>query len=448
MGPLQRQRLRSFLAGSLWLVPFGAMLIALPAGRAVFLIDSATQWRLLDFEANGASAVVGTLSAAMFTFVVFVFSFAMLTVQIASAQLSPRIIAFAFRNRGARLGLGLFVFSMTFSLATAARIGERVPQLMVLVTLVLSVSSVATFLYLGDNLVRRLRPVAVATAFGRLGIAVIEDVYPDLLTPGEEPAARRDTPPPGDATRTVRMPYDSAVLLALDAGALVDLAKRADASIEIVPQVGDFVPCDEPLFRIQERGARVDDAALLRSVLFGSERTLEQDPLFVFRILVDIAEKALSPAINDPTTAVLVIDQLHMLLRRAGWRRLADGSVCDETGALRLSYRTPQWADFVALAVSEIRLAGAASLQVVRRLRLMLANLIATLPPDRSKALSTELELLDAAVARSFLDAEDRACGAVADSQGIGSPRGDESAGAGRQSAIRDPTSSTPPGRG
>ena len=101
---------------------------------------------------------------------------------------------------------------------------------------------------------------------------------------------------------------------------LVFLAQRADCVIEMVPQVGDFVEAEQPLFRIFGDGALPPEAALHQSVAVGPERTLEQDPAFAFRIMVDIASKGLSPAINDPTTAVLAIDQIQYLLRQLGSR--------------------------------------------------------------------------------------------------------------------------------
>src|SRR5262249_58747125 len=103
----------------------------------------------------------------------------------------------------------------------------------------------------------------------------------------------------------------------------------------------------------------------------GQERTLEQDPTFAFRIIVDIACKGLSPAINDPTTAVLALDQIHHLLRDVGLRRLDDERVRDKTGRLRLLYRTPDWEDFVKLAVTEIRPFLGASIHVALRFRAM-----------------------------------------------------------------------------
>ena len=123
----------------------------------------------------------------------------------------------------------------------------------------------------------------------------------------------------------------------------------------------------------------VDDEALRDCVIFGSERTMEQDPLFAFRILVDIAIKALSAAINDPTTAVLAIDQLHRLLRSAGRRNLRTDSILGPAGTLRVIFRTPDWDDFIHLAFAEIRFYGASNIQIARRLRAMIINLANTL---------------------------------------------------------------------
>jgi uncharacterized membrane protein len=151
---------------------------------------------------------------------------------------------------------------------------------------------------------------------------------------------------------------------------------------------------------------------------------MEQDPAFAFRIIVDVAEKALSPAINDPTTGVLAIDQLQCLLQEVGERDLSTGTVCDREGRVRLVYRTPDWQDFILLAVSEIRQYGAESIQIMRRLRRMLEYLIAHLPPSRARCLQEQLDLLHASVEKSFLDPRERIEAEIADSQGLGGAMG------------------------
>ena len=129
--------------------------------------------------------------------------------------------------------------------------------------------------------------------------------------------------------RTILHRGRSAVILAVNLPRLIEEAKKANGVIEFAPQVGDFVGAGEPLFLLHGGAAAIDDELLRECVIFGSERTMEQDPLFAIRILVDIAIKALSAAINDPTTAVLAIDQLHRLLRSAGRRNLRTDSILD-----------------------------------------------------------------------------------------------------------------------
>ena len=145
--------------------------------------------------------------------------------------------------------------------------------------------------------------------------------------------------------------------------------------------------------------------------------------------MVDIASKALSPAINDPTTAVLAIDQIHHLLRNVGGRCLDDERVRDAAGRLRLIYRTPDWQEFVQLAVTEIRHFGGESIQIARRLRAMLENLMHSLPPERSALLEQELNLLNRSAERSFPEPEDRALAEVGDLQGVGGVEGGEDRG-------------------
>ncbi len=252
----------------------------------------------------------------------------------------------------------------------------------------------------------------------KLGREVIESVYPRQDEGPDAPA--EDSGPVVDQ-KDVCTGTNSrdGVVLACDVPGLVTLAKRADCVIRMVPQVGDFVAAGVPLFRIHPGGTRLPTDALRQSVCVGDERTLEQDPTFVFRILVDIASKGLSPAINDPTTAVLAIDQVHHLLRSVGTRHLDEGRVLDASGQLWLVYRTPDWEDFVELAVTEIRHVGGQSIQVARRLRAMLENLIQTLPESRAHLLCRELTLLHRSAERFFTEPEDRALAEVSGLQGM-----------------------------
>jgi len=216
----------------------------------------------------------------------------------------------------------------------------------------------------------------------------------------------------------------SEIVLGIDVNALAAEAERLNGVIEVVPQVGDFVAVDEPLFNLYGGAAAIADRTLRAAAVLGPERTMEQDPTFALRIVIDIALKAFSPAINDPTTAVLAIDQLHRLLRAVGRRNLRTDEILDKSGRLRVIFRTPSWEDFVSLAFSEIRQCGSNNLLIVRRLRAMIENLVQTLPTHRHRALHRELSLLDREIEKHFNHPEELALARVADSQGLGGHSG------------------------
>src|SRR5262249_38361542 len=159
-----------------------------------------------------------------------------------------------------------------------------------------------------DHLGKALRPSGALRAVAWQGRKVIASVYPHLFAQLQEEGAAEAARILGEEpTAIIPSPKDG-VVLAFDEKGLLSLAQHADCVIELVPQVGDHVAQGEPLFRIFLGGATLPAEALCQSVAVGQERTLEQDPTFAFRIMVDIASKALSPAINDPTTAVLALD--------------------------------------------------------------------------------------------------------------------------------------------
>jgi len=126
---------------------------------------------------------------------------------------------------------------------------------------------------------------------------------------------------------------------------------------------------------------------LRRSITLGDERTFEYDPKYAFRLLVDIAIRALSPGINDPTTAVQALDQVQDLLLRLGRSQLEIGRFCDSEGNLRVIMHFPEWSDFLRLAFREILAYGQNSVQVPRRMKALIHDLIEVLPPQRHSAL-------------------------------------------------------------
>jgi len=415
---LQRFQVRHFFRHSLWILPAFSLPAALIAVRVTDEID-----RLLalesSFDPEAMRTLLGILAGSLFTVVVFVCSALLIAVQLASAQLTPRIIALVFRDPTTKISLALFVFVFTFSLSVLIRIKSAVPLLGAYAATYGFMLSLVAFLYLVDHLGRALRPSGALRVVGRLGTKVIKDVYSRRFDQAQETRTSSEIALAGNPSR-VFPSHRSGAVLAFDVPGLRDLAQRSDCVIELVPQVGDFVTTGSPLFRVYGGKHDLGTDALYQSVAVGQERTLQQDPTLAFRIMVDVASKALSPAINDPTTAVLALDQIHHLLRNVGGRCLDDERVRDATGRLRLIYRTPDWEAFVHLAVTEIRHFGSESIQIARRLRAMLEDLVQCVPRERVPLLQQELQLLDRSVKRFFQEPEDRALADVGDLQGVG----------------------------
>ena len=413
----QRYHLLLYFRNSLWI------LSALSIVAALVAVSQLTRYELAvgsvsTIGTESMRAIMSTIAGSTFTLVVLVSSAVLLAVQLASAQLTPRIISMLYRNPYMKSAFAIFVFIFTFSAGLLVRIGEVTPRIASLVAAYGFLLCLALFILFIDTVGKMLRPSAAVREVAKMGRTVIRASYPVHL--------KEDAKPPvpiknitAAQPRTVLSTSDGAVL-AFNMKGLVSLAQRHDCVIELIPEVGQFVAEGDPLFRIYGGRDGLNDTALRNSIAKGSERTLEQDPLFAFRILVDIASKALSPAINDPTTAVLALDQIHHLLRDVGKRHLGDGRATDKAGQIRLVYRRPNWEDFVQLATTEIRHYGRDSIQIQRRLRAMVEDLIETLPPRRAPILKDEMALLTSSTKRTFHDLADQTLAETGDLQGIG----------------------------
>jgi len=394
-----------------------SIVAALVSVELLTRFDRAMAWQMR-IKTETAQIILSTVAASTFTLVVLVSSAVLLAVQLASAQLTPRIISTVYRNRYRKFALALFVFTFTFSVGVLVRAEETVPLVSGYVAAYGFLLDLALFILFIDGMGKTLRPSSAVSIIGLAGREVIKSVYPFRLQDAFDPPAPIEINP-NERARIVPSPSDGAVL-GFNLKGLVTLGQRSNCLIELVPQVGDFIAAGDPLFRIYYGGYDLPAAKLQSFVAMGQERTLEQDPMFAFRIIVDVASKALSPAINDPTTAVLAIDQIHHLLRDIGKRFLDEGEQADGAGRIRLIYRTPDWEDFVQLGTTEIRHYGHESIQVQRRLRAMLEDLIATLPGNRRPVLCKELSLLTTSSKRSFPDSDDQALADSGDLQGIG----------------------------
>ena len=416
----QRYRFRQFVNGSLWLSPVVAMILGVIAAHLLRALDRRVPVAWPDLNVDTARTLLGVLLASELSFIIFLFSSLLVVVQLASVQLTPRIISRALSDRGLKVALVVIVFFFTLSLSMIAHVRDSVPQISVGVCAYGSLLCIAMFLYVVDRVGRLIRPLSVLTSVGQEERKLIETFYPHRLTgPGvrrADPSVIDNLPDP----TVINYPNYSGVLQAFDEDGLLAVAQRYNGVIELIPQVGDFLATEAPLFHIYGATREIPLSELCQFLAVGPERTTEQDPLFAFRIIVDIASKALSPAINDPTTAVMALDQIHHLLRLIGSRHLDTGHVFDSAGRLRLMYRTPDWPEFVRIAATEIRHFGHESIQVVRRLSALLEELSGTLPPNRAQLLRDELRWVQSDAAKFFVAPQDQALATIGDSQGLG----------------------------
>jgi uncharacterized membrane protein len=415
----RRYQVKSYLRSALWIIPFFAVPLEQVAWVLARTIDTRFAWKGLALGVTGAQAMFNAVITLALSFIVFTFGSLLVAIQVAGGQYTPRVIATTLlRDNVIRWTAGLFVFTLLFAIKAADRMETTVHQIIAFVVGLLGLICIVAFLFLIDYAARMLRPVSLAGRVGKYGLEVMESVYPEQSSEEQDKAGSRRRP--GSVEGTILHRGKSAIVVAVNVETLVAEAEKAKGVIEFAPQVGDFVGSGEPLFLLHDGADAIDERKLRASVVLGDERTMEQDPLFGFRILVDIAIKALSKAINDPTTAVLAIDQLHRLLRSAGRRNLRTDQILDRAGKLRVIFRTPKWEDFVNLAFSEIRFYGAENIQIARRLRAMIVNLTDTLPAQRHSALRRELELLDRTIEKLYILPEDLKLASVPDLQGLG----------------------------
>lgn len=421
-----RFRIRQFVRGSIWLVPViggvtGTLcgVAAAETGRHLSLPESWT------YSAGTAQAVLASVVGASVGLTGFVVTVGVLIVQMATGTFSARYMRIFYRDGMLKAVLAVLVGTLTFSYALLRRVEQNsVPSLGVSLAGFFLAGGVLLFLVFLNRSIHRLRPVAVAALVARAGRRSFEGVLRDIES-SDAPvyvlgAYAADTLP----TLVVES-LSAGAVQALDAHGLTRFARERDCLVVVRPAVGDFVPEGAVLFEVYG-GTGLDDAAATRlrsMIVLGVERTIEQDPAFALRVMVDIAIRALSPAVNDPTTAVQVLDHLGENLRLLG----AAGRPGDDADAVQalspgLVVRGRRWEDIVELAFTEIRQYGGSSVQVVRRLRALLEDLRERVRPGYRQAVEDELARLDATIDEHWGDTVDLDRARTADGQGIGGP--------------------------
>jgi uncharacterized membrane protein len=409
---------------TVWLVPLiyatGALLFGFTVPR---LAHNLLPGFVSTISVNAAIGMYSSVASGMIALTGIVFSLTFVMVQFSATAYSPRLVLWIARDPMMSHAIGVFTATFLYALAALAWVDRngsgRVPLVGIGVLTGLLVISVLMFIGLIQR-VRRLQVTSMLIFTGDQGREIIEDLYPPLDTPASSGSAQI---PQSHHLQTLLHHGSPRIVQAVDVPLLLEIASRNGCTIDLVVSVGDAVLDSAPILRVLGVAAPLSEETLRPAIELGAERTFQQDPKYAIRLLVDIAIKALSPAINDPTTAVQALDQIEDLLIRLGRRRLEIGAFYDAQGKLRLLVVFPAWEDFLRLALDEIRLYGATSVQVMRRMKALVSELISILPEERRPALREWQDRLRSTVERSFSDQQDRLAASVEDRQGLGSSR-------------------------
>jgi uncharacterized membrane protein len=313
-----------------------------------------------------------------------IFSLLFLVVQWAFGSLSPRLNLFrddpvVWRTFG--VALGVFVFSVTAALVIAndQQVSVIVPAVEVAAVLVV----VALMRVLQVRAFTSIQLAPTLAAIAAEGRGILDDLYRPPGAAGPHPDV---VLPP--LQRAVAWPHEQATLQQVHLPRLLQAA--GSGVIVLQAGIGDTLQQGAPVADLH--GGEVADEAVLRGLVTGQERTFHQDPLFAFRLLADIGLRALSPAVNDPATAVQVLDTMQSILSPLVTRDLDVADIADGSGAVRVILALPSWDDYLRISLDDLIESGARSPMVLLRARTLLITLLNTAPPQRRPSIAWRLQ--------------------------------------------------------
>jgi uncharacterized membrane protein len=337
-----------------------------------------------------------TAGVTVISLITVIYSLLFLVVQWVGSTFSLRLTLFrddpiVWRAFAYSIGIFVFCFTAAFAIGNDKTVSVAVPVLALLLVL-------AALLFMRALQTRALTSMLLAPnldAITERGREILDGLY--LQPAAGDPAGGAPLPP---LRSTVTWPGRPAVLQQLHLGPLVAAARAAGSVVVFRQAVGVTLLSGMPIAAVH--GGDLGQQAVLRAIVPGQERTFDQDPLLAFRLLADIALRALSPAINDPATAVQVLDCLESLLGPLAARNALAGQVADADGVIRVMLDLPHWDDFARGCLDDIIAASAGSPLVLVRTRDMLTRLGRTVPSSAQKVLARRLQWVEDTLARNF----------------------------------------------
>jgi uncharacterized membrane protein len=375
---VRREAAWEYLRGALWALPSLAVVLALVAGSGLSFVQlepgSSLDQFLFQGTADDARTLLIAIASTMATVIALVLGLTVVALQLASTQFSPRLLRNFLRDRPNQVVLSVFVATFTYSTAGLYTVGvasgrrtDEYPRLAVTVALVLLFVSLLMLVFFVHHLAHSIQIDQVMLGVERRTLLVIDR---DLPTVGLSAEAPPEPPKWATAWPAPRSGY----VQTIHPEALLDAASALNMALAVTRMVGEHIIEGSPLMLIWRASPKLPpDLEAFRSaardaVRIGFERTAEQDVAFGIRQLADIAVKALSPAINDPYTAIQAIEHLSVVLASLAGRRLGNQLLLDPDGVLRVVVPARDLAYYLDLACGQVRRYGRAEPRVDRAL--------------------------------------------------------------------------------
>jgi uncharacterized membrane protein len=409
---------------SFWFVPAAIVLGAVVLATVLIAVDATVDLNVVErwplffgAGAAGARGLLGAVAGSMITVAGVVFSITLVALSLTSSQYTPRVIRIFMRDRLNQVALGVFVgiFAYCLVVLRAIRGGDEggfVPSLAVMAGLILAFVGIAFLILFIHHIAVSIQASSIIATTARETIAAVDHLFPkELGEDGDEEA---------DGSRWMSLAnqpwFDvparkTGSIEDVDADALLDAARKRSTILRMERGIGEFVIEGAPLVSVIDPGGLDDEttAEINAAYAIGRQRMVETDAGFGIRQIVDIAMKALSPGINDTTTAVMCVDYLAAILVRLAARRIAVSPRLDQ-GKLRVIARGPSFESLVAEAFDQIRQNAAGNVAIMSRMLGALQTIASlTASPSRRRVLREHVQWIAELAERTIESPHDRA---------------------------------------
>lgn len=413
---------------TMWGRPFAFFLIALALAASVPLVDKWLNLNLVAMDKGTLISVLGGVSAATLTLSGLVFTALTTAMQLGISSLSVRVVPILQQDPVMLMSMGAFIgtFGYSMLLGVEMTLGPEEFKPVVAYVLAIALAIICGVLLIATvaRVCRILNPGQLLLMIADQGYKAMDDQLHQYRR-NQPKMPHRKSSHGGSIIRMDLRRGRGNTLLAVNSVRLLSYESKWDVEIELLAVVGSALPYGLPVFRVSGETTRRQRKRLMRCLAFGETYAPTSGPVGAIRAMVDIALKALSPAINDPSRAVQVLDELEAILAYLSRRIDEDNKRVEDSGNQSIVRGwTRTWEDYVAISTDEIRQYGTTSIQIQRRLRNMFESLLELCAPNQKEPLQTRLELLDAQTDSLWTMRLDRELSLVSDPQGFGSANG------------------------